>query len=165
MAFCRERKRLLSGGEVTYNCELITLQDGFGILRYKINSRYQVGSVTLLPGMISYGFYWTKRPYTLYVWLTRDGDKVGYYFNLADDIKLCAHEFGWRDLCLDILVLPSGKVETLDEDQLPANLEQNLRHYIESARQLVLRNCRAIIEEAEGVLQETILKGKRNGIH
>jgi len=44
-------------------------------------------------------------------------------------------------------------------------LEQNLRHYIESARQLVHRNCRAIIEEAEGVLQETILKGKRNGIH
>lgn len=49
MALCRERKRLLSGGEVTYDCELVALEDGFGILRYEINGRYQVGSIPFSP--------------------------------------------------------------------------------------------------------------------
>jgi len=154
MAFCRERKQLLSGGEVTYDCELVTLQDRFGILKYVISRRYRVGSLNILPGMISYGFYWTERPYTLYSWLTKGGDKVGYYFNLADSISLSNREFAWRDLALDILVCPSGKVEILDEEQVPPDLEEDLRSYIESAKELVLENHQAIIEGGNRMLEK-----------
>ncbi len=155
----------MSGGEVTYDCELVTLQRGFGILKYVISRRYQVGSLTLLPGMISYGFYWTERPYTLYLWLSKGGDKVGYYFNLADSIRLSNREFAWGDLTLDILVFPSGKVEILDEEQIPSQLEESLKAYIESAKELVLKDHRIIIEEANGMLGKMALRGKRDGVY
>ncbi len=152
MSFCKERKSLLSGGEVTYDCELIGLQEGFGLLRHLIGRQYEVGSLTLIPGMVSYGFYWTGKPYTLYLWLQGNGGRVGYYFNLADSISLSPKEFKWRDLAVDVLILPWGEVEILDEDQLPSNLPGDLRSYIESAKGMVLKNYGAIIEEANNML-------------
>jgi len=165
MAFCQERKRLLSGGEVTYECELVTLQKSFGILRYVLDSRCQVGSLTLLPGMVSYGFYWTGRPYTLYLWWSNAGDRVGYYFNLADSIHLSERVFAWRDLALDILVHPAGRVEIIDEEQIPSQLDEGLRAYIESAKELVLQDYRSVIEEANEALKGVILREGRDGIY
>jgi len=152
MNFCKEKKRFLSGTEVTYHCELVALCRQFGVLKYLVEHRQQVGSLTLPPGTVSYGFYWPDRPYILYKWLNKNGDVLGDYFSLADSVMLSAQEFSWRDLVVDILVLPTGQIEVLDEDEIPECLDGTLRACIESGKQTVLRNYRAVVVETTTIL-------------
>lgn len=154
MKSCKEKKRFLSGDEVTYNCKLITLSKKFGILKYIVDKKQQVGSLTLQSGTISYGFFWQDRPYILYKWFDKNGDVLGDYFSLADSVKLSENEFFWRDLIIDILVLPTGKVEVLDEDEIPKSLDKKLRTYIESAKQMLLNNWQTIITETNAILNQ-----------
>ena len=151
MKLCTEKKRLLSGTEVTYDCELVALSDKLGILKYSIDRQWQVGSVTLQPGAVTYGFYWPDRPHVLYKWLDKSGDALGDYFNIADSVILSEQEFSWRDLVVDILVLPTGQVEVLDEDEIPEYLDEELRHYIESAKRMLLRNCQEVAAETSAL--------------
>lgn len=156
MKSCREKKRFLSGIEVTYNCELVALCTQFGILKYFVEHQQQVGSLMLRSGTVSYGFYCPDRPYILYKWFNKNGDMVGGYFSLADSVMLSAQEFSWRDLVVDILVLPTGQIEVLDEDEIPEFLDDRLRAYIESGKQMVLRNYPAVIEETTTILNRYV---------
>ena len=156
MKFCKEKKRFLSGMEVTYNCELVTLCDQFGILKYVVDRPYQVGSLTLEPDTVSYGFYWPDRPYILYKWFNGNGHAVGDYFSLADSVVLSAQEFSWRDLAVDILALPTGQIEVLDEDEIPESLDEELRTSIESGKQMVLRKYRAVVVETSKMLSQYV---------
>ena len=154
--FCKEKKRLLSGTEVTYDCELVALSDRLGILKYSIDQQWQVGSLILRPGTVTYGFYWPDRSYVLYKWLSEDGDVLGDYFNIADSVMLSAQEFSWRDLVVDILVLTTGQIEVLDEDEMPESLDEELRDYIESVKQMLLRNYPAVIMETIAILNRYV---------
>ena len=151
---CKEKKKLLSGKEIIYNCELVTLDIKFSILKYVIEHQQQVGSLLLRAGTVSYGFYWIDRPYILYKWFSKNGDLLGDYFSIADSVRLSTKEFFWRDLIVDILVLPTGNVEVLDEDEVPEFLEENLRNYIKSGKQILLRNYHAIIAETNTILNQ-----------
>jgi predicted RNA-binding protein associated with RNAse of E/G family len=153
MRTCRERKRYLSGAEVVFECELVALEDRFGILKYVLDRRWQVHGLTLHPGTLTYAFYWLDRPYNLYWWLDGSGETVGYYINLADSVQLSAREFAWRDLVIDLLVLPGGRIRLIDEEELPDGLEQGLLSYIQAGKRLLLRDYKAIIEEATALLQ------------
>jgi len=153
---CKEKKRLLSGTEVTYDCELVALSDRLGILKYSIDQQWQVGSLILQPGAVTYGFYWPDRSYVLYKWLSEDGDVLGDYFNIADSVMLSAQEFSWRDLVVDILVLTTGQIEVLDEDEMPESLDEELRDYIESVKQMLLRNYPAVIMETIAILNRYV---------
>lgn len=156
MKSCKEKKRLLSGTEVTYDCELVALCDRLGILKYSIDQQWQVGSLILQPGTVTYGFYWPDRSYVLYKWLNKNGDALGDYFNIADSVTLSVQEFSWRDLVVDILVLPTGQIEVLDEDEMPESLDDELRDYIESVKQMLLRNYRAVIVETTNILNRYV---------
>lgn len=153
MKRCLEKKRYLSGAEVTFECELVALEERFGILKYVIDQQWQVSSLTLRPGVVTYAFYWTDRPYNLYWWLDEDGETLGYYFNLADSVSLSPQEFVWRDLIVDVLVLPSGQAQVVDEDEVPDTLDKELWRRIESGKQRVLGNHQAIIKEAATLLE------------
>jgi predicted RNA-binding protein associated with RNAse of E/G family len=150
----------LSGDEVIFECELVALEDGFGILKYVLDQEWQVQGLTLRPGDVTYAFYWTDRPYNLYWWVKRDGQTVGYYFNLADSVSLSPHEFVWRDLIVDILVLPGGQVQVIDEDEVPDDLDEELKAFIASAKRQVLQNHPAVIENARAMLARR-LKSKQ----
>jgi predicted RNA-binding protein associated with RNAse of E/G family len=161
MRRCIERKRYLCGDEVIFECELVTLEERFGILKYVIHRQWQVDDLALRPGTVTYAFYWVDRPYNLYWWVDQDGRTVGYYFNLADSVELSAHEFVWRDLVIDILILPASRGETgqrqvqiIDEDGLPDTLSGALRAYIEAGKCQVLQNYATIIEEVSLILDE-----------
>lgn len=156
MKRCKERKRYLSGAEVTFECELVALEDRFGILKYVIDQQWQLHGLTLGPGAVTYAFYWVDRPYNLYWWLDEDGETIGHYFNLADSVELSAREFVWRDLVVDILVLPTGQVQVVDEEQVPDALDEALRAYIEAGKQAVLWDYRAIVEEAAALLDRYV---------
>ena len=60
----------------------------------------------------------------------------------------------WRDLIVDILVLPGGEVEILDEVELPTAADTWLKIYIEATKQMVLRKYPAIIEETNHLLKQ-----------
>jgi len=152
MTVCIERKRYLSGGEATFACELVALEPDFGILKYVLDREWQVHGLALRPGHVTYAFYWTERPYNLYWWVDERGQTLGHYFNLADSVVLSRDEFSWRDLVVDVLVLPDGQVHVIDEDQVPGELDGNLGTYIQTARQQVLHDHRGIIGEAAALL-------------
>ncbi len=149
MQQCREIKHTLSGDTQTYLCDLLQYKPGFGVLRYIIDREYNVSGHRLLPRDVTYGLYWEDRPYTLYVWdLSRIKSKL-YYFNIADSISLQPEEFIWRDLTIDILIVADGRIQVLDEQELPPNLSQELRGYIRRGVNLVIGKHREIIREAE----------------
>ena len=152
MKSCNERKKYLLGDEIVYPCELIALRDEFGILKYLVDRQHKVGSLIIPPDTISYALYWTDRPYVLYSWFNRDGQVIGHYFNVADSVSLLAYEFSWRDLIVDILILPAGQIEILDEDEIPASLDPEMKKHIESVKQLLLQNHQTIIDETSGIL-------------
>lgn len=153
MKICIETKLTLSGPAKTYRCELVSLQDGIGILRYVIDREYDIAGFRLQPGDVTLAVFWEGRPYTLYVWLReKQGDRA-YYFNIADSVSLRPEEFLWRDLAVDILVDNEGTVKVLDEHELPADLPRELLEYILQARDEVLAGYRDILEEAERLIQ------------
>lgn len=156
MTACLERKRYLSGAEVTFECELVALEDRFGILRYVIDQQWNVEGLTLRPGTVTYAFYWTDRPYNLYWWLDEDGQTLGCYFNVADLVSLSEREFVWRDLVVDILVLPTGQVHVIDENEVPDGLDEELRAYIDAGKRQVLRNHPIIVEAAAAILKTKV---------
>lgn len=151
---CCEKKHLLNGKVILYNCELITVSKEFGILKYIVDREYKVGSIVLQSGIITYGFYWTDRPYTLYKWFDKKGEVAGNYFNIADSIVLTPQEFSWRDLVVDILILPSREVEILDEDEIPHSLDERLNKYIESSKQMILQHYQEVIPETTLIIKQ-----------
>ena len=149
---CRERKRYLSGKTAVFECELMHLESDFGILRYILDRQAEVGPVVLHPGDVTYAFYWPRRPYNLYWWQHPDGSTIAHYFNLADRVALSAEQFSWRDLVVDILALPDGRVHVLDEEELPSGIDDVLKRYIREAKKQVLDNHACISAEAARLL-------------
>jgi hypothetical protein len=159
MNSCIEKKITLSGGTETYQCELLSLKDGVGVLRYVIDRSYDIAGHILSPGDITFAVYWQGRPYTLYVWLRREQRDRSYYFNIADSVLLRPEEFLWRDLVVDILVDSAAKARVLDEHELPHDLPPDLLEYIVKAKEHVLTNFRDIIEEADKLIEATLCPG------
>lgn len=153
MSHCREIKYYLKGGYDTFDCDLVELQEGHGILKYVIPKPYQVAELNLLPGDLTYAFYWEKRPYTLYKWI-RESHYLGNYFNIADSIKLDRKTFVWRDLIVDIWIPPEGILKILDWHELPNNLSPSLKRYIAQAQQEIRDNYLQVIHETDQRLHE-----------
>lgn len=151
MASCREIKLTLSGKTHVYDCELVRYAGTSGILNYVIDRYYEFAGITLKPGDITRAFYWSDRPYTLYVWQLQERGSI-YYFNVADRISLTPEEFIWRDLAVDILIDADLHVQILDEHELPSDLPIELSHYIESAKKDILRRYKQIIAEVQPLL-------------
>jgi hypothetical protein len=151
MSVCIEKKLTLSGKVYLFECELLLLNSGLGVLKYVIDREYTVDGINLQPGDITHALYWIDRPYTLYIWhLTRD--RVVHYFNIADRISLQPREFLWRDLAVDIMIEDGRNVRVLDEDELPGNLEPELSHYIQSAKKTIIQEYALIIHEANVIV-------------
>jgi hypothetical protein len=149
---CLEKKLTLSGETQTYSCELLHLEKGFGILRYVIDRAYDIAGLKLAPGDETIALYWEDRPYTLYIWHRKAGN-AAYYFNIADRVSLSQLEFRWRDLAVDILVDPQGKIRVLDEHELPPNLGDGLARSIRDAKSHILARLDSIINEANAAVR------------
>lgn len=170
---CIERKIRLSGEEVSYECELLALEEGYGVVRYVIERDRSVDGLLLPAGTVTLGLYFADRPYNLYYWIApREAASAGgaeapagaadrggaaddpwardiaYYFNIAEPLDLTRETIAYRDLVVDVLVLPDGTARVLDEEELPGNLDQELRGRIAAARDRILANRVRIIAEA-----------------
>jgi len=153
MSECIEKKKKLTGQTQIFPCELIRLKQDYGLLKYIIPRSYRVAEVFLPVDSITYAFYWPDRPYTLYRWYRSSGALLGNYFNIADQVRLTPAVFSWRDLIIDVLITPQGNLTVLDQDELVAPLEPQLKRYINNAKSLIINNYKDILNKTDKILE------------
>jgi Protein of unknown function (DUF402) len=143
-----EVKRTWDGREKRFECTVLLHQDPHLVVLFVAAEEMNVHGVVLPAGTVTFGHFWTDRPYNVYHWLSpHSGATLGYYFNVAEDTRLAGDELSWRDLIVDILVSPTGRPLLLDEDEIPPDAPVALRHRIREA-------CETISSELDTRLQE-----------
>lgn len=116
----------------------------------------QIG-LTVPAGSISSGFFWEAKPFNLYHWMTPRGETIGDYFNLAAETRISAGRIEWLDLVLDLCILPGSEGTWLDEDEMGADGNGNLRRQVEAAK-TSLRAQSAQLVRHLGRLSGSLLK-------
>lgn len=74
--------------------------------------------VTVAAGSISYGYFWPRRPYNVYRWLTPGGDLIAHRFDAVTAVKVTESAVDYRDLVLDWWAFPDGSIVEEDRDEL-----------------------------------------------
>ncbi len=144
-----EIKTTLSGRVETFACDLVERTPGRVVVLYRLPHARVLHGVWLPPGAVTVGYFWRHRPYNLYHWVTSGGQTLAYYFNVGEIVRWEAEVLEWRDLVVDVLATPDGRVTVLDEDELPPDLDQATRRRIEAARDEVLHELSLLVAEAE----------------
>jgi hypothetical protein len=156
-----EVKVTASGERQEFACQLLDRSATHVALLYKSTQARRVGDLRLPKGTVTYGYFWSGRPYNVYHWVHPDGGTLGYYVNLADGIVFHPHSVEWRDLALDLLFSPDGgRVQVLDEDEL-ATLPPGLQARAQAARTHVLTHRDEIVAEVAACTAH--LRGPRHG--
>ncbi len=146
-----ERKARLDGTSAEFRCEALHIEPGQrAVLRYTSDheARIRDTDIVLPPGTVTIAHYWTDRPYNVYHWLA-DGRTVAFYVNVADRTEITADAVSYRDLVVDVVLRPSGALEILDEEELPADLEPAARKAIADALEIVVTGARRLAIEIE----------------
>ena len=145
-----EIKRTLAGGEKRFDCGVLRADGSHMVVLFVAPAAMHVHGVDLAAGTVTFGHFWTDRPYNVYHWLDADsGATIGRYVNLADETRIEPGTLSWRDLVVDILIGRDGAVTVLDEDEIPDDLPVDLRQSIESAKADVIGAAAALIAELE----------------
>ncbi len=129
-----EIKTTLAGEEKRFDCELLARGAAETVVIYRMPRDVELEDVALPEGSISLGYFWAHKPFNAYHWLDDQGRTLALYFNISDGTRLGDDEIAWRDLAVDVLITPDLRCRVLDEDELPADLDADLRAYIEAAR-------------------------------
>lgn len=146
-----EVKRTLRGGEKRFDCAVLARSGGHLVVLFVAPEAMLVHGVALPAGTVTFGHFWSDRPYNVYHWLdAATGATIGYYFNLSAETRFEGERLEWRDLAVDVLALPDGSVTVLDEDELPPDLPEELGRRIAAAKAALLRDPAAAIAELEG---------------
>jgi len=123
-----EIKRTLDGREKRFDCAVLARTPTHLVVLFVSTGPMNVHGVGLPAGTVTFGHFWTDRPYNVYHWLDRrSGENLGTYVNVADQTTIEDGVLAWRDLVVDVLVAPGRALAVLDEDELPADLPPELR--------------------------------------
>jgi hypothetical protein len=144
-----EIKRTLAGGEKRFDCLRLSGDAEHAVLLWVAREPMHVHGVDLPTGTVSFGHFWTGRFYNVYHWLDADRRTMGLYFNIADRTRIAADELEWRDLVIDVLATPAGRIDVLDEDELPTVVEPEAAAHIAEGKAAVLGSLAAITAEVE----------------
>jgi hypothetical protein len=144
-----EVKRTLAGAEKRFECRLLARTSTHLAVLWIAPAAMHVHGVDLPAGTVSVGHFWSDRPYNVYHWLRGDRTTVGYYFNLADRTTWTAERLDWRDLTVDVLAMPGGRLDVLDEDELPAELDADARAHIDAGKAALLGATATVLAEVE----------------
>ena len=153
-----EIKRRLAGGEQRFGCRRLAGDAGHAVVLWVAPTPVHVHGVDLPAGTISLGHFWSDRYYNVYHWLDRAGQTLGYYFNICDQTRIAAGVIEWRDLTVDVLALPAGRLDVLDEHELPAQLAPDVAAHIEAGKRAILDAPAAVLAEIEAT-SRTALPG------
>jgi hypothetical protein len=123
-----EIKRTLDGREKRFDCAVLSRTPTHLTVLFVSTEPMNVHGVVLPAGTVTFGHFWTDRPYNVYHWLDpRSGETLGTYVNVADQTTIEDGVLAWRDLVVDVLVSPGRALSVLDEDELPGDLLPELR--------------------------------------
>lgn len=156
-----EVKRTLLGREKRFECGVLRRAGTHIVVLYVSPVAMHVHGVDLAPGTVTFGHFWTDRPYNVYHWLDpqhgkmngeMNGQTIGHYLNLSADTRILDQPeplLEWLDLVVDVLVMPGGHVTVLDEDEIPAGADDETRARIGAARARALADVPALVHELD----------------
>jgi hypothetical protein len=146
-----EIKRTLDGREKRFDCRLLALAPDrrHAAVLWIAPEPMHVHGIDLPAGTVSVGHFWTDRHYNVYHWLDRAGQTLGYYFNICDETRITAGTIEWRDLVVDVLAIPGGRLDVLDEHELPDGLPPGILDHIAVGKDAILAVPAAVMTEIE----------------
>lgn len=144
-----EIKQTLAGGEKRFDCLRLSGSAAHAVLLWIAREPMHVHGVDLPAGTISFGHFWADRFYNVYHWLDADRRTIGFYFNIADRTRIAAAELEWRDLVIDVLATPAGRLDVLDEDELPEVVDPEAAAHIAAGKAAILGAPSAVMAEIE----------------
>lgn len=153
-----EVKRHLEGGAHRFECELVLRRPHLVIVLFRHWRSRSAGGFSIPRGSRTHGFFWRRRPYSLYRIVRPDGELIAHRYDVVDDIRLGGREVSYLDLLLDIWIAPDRSVEIEDEDDVVEYARRGLLSKVQveaihRARALVLRRHAAIAREASRLLK------------
>jgi len=137
------------GHTQSFACDVALRTEQCIVVYYRMTRDYNLHGIPLQAGNLTVGYFWFDRPYNLYHWIERDGTTSAWYFNIGDVTSFDGSTLEWHDLAVDILATPSGRIDILDEDELPADLDPALRSRIMHARDVVLGALAELTSDAD----------------
>jgi predicted RNA-binding protein associated with RNAse of E/G family len=157
-----EIKRTLDGREKRFDCRLLALAPDrhHAAVLWVAPAPMHVHGVDLPAGTVSVGHFWTDRHYNVYHWLDRAGETLGYYFNICDETRIEAGVIDWRDLTVDVLALPGGRLDVLDEHELPDELPAAIAAVIATGKNAILQAPAAVMAEIDAASQSALARSR-----
>jgi hypothetical protein len=157
-----EVKRTLDGREKRFDCRLLALADGgrHAAVLWVAPAAMHVHGVDLPAGTVSVGHFWTDRHYNVYHWLDRAGETLGYYFNICDQTRIEPGVIDWRDLVVDVLALPGGRLDVLDEHDLPAEVPPDVAAHIAAGTAAILGAPSAVMAEIDAASRAALARSR-----
>ena len=144
-----EIKRTLAGAEKRFDCTLLAGDSDHAVVLWIAPGPMHVHGIDLPAGTVSFGHFWADRHYNAYHWLDARRETIGFYFNICDRVSIRPDVVDWRDLVVDVLATPGGRLDVLDEDELPARLDADVAAHIALGKASILRAPAAVTAEIE----------------
>jgi len=144
-----EIKRTLAGVEKRFDCTRLAGDERHVVVLWIAREPMLVHGVDLPAGTISFGHFWRDRFYNVYHWVDAGGRTLGLYFNICDRTRISGERLEWRDLVVDVLATPDGRLRVLDEDELPPALEDDVAAHIAAGKAAILDAPAVVIAEIE----------------
>lgn len=153
-----EVKRHVEGGAYRFECELVLRQRHLVVVLFRHWRGRSAGGFPIPRGSSTHGFFWSRRPYSVYRIVGPNGGLIAHRYDIVEDVRLGEREVSYLDLLLDVWVAPDGTVLVEDEDEVADYARRGLlsraqRGRIERARALVLRRHPAVAREAARLLE------------
>lgn len=144
-----ERKIRYDGTIAEYYCRRVKIGKEDAVLCYRLENSVSLHDseteLTIPEGSRTVSYYWTDRPYNVYIWTDQNGRYIGSYLNIVGNTRISDRVVSYEDLILDVLVLPDGSYSVLDEDELPEPLEQFKQGYVSRILRSLLRSLDSLL--------------------
>jgi predicted RNA-binding protein associated with RNAse of E/G family len=144
-----EIKTTLAGVEKRFDCRWLAGDARRAVVLWIASAPMRVHGIDLPAGTISFGHFWADRYYNVYHWVDGAGRTIGFYFNLADRTRISEATLAWRDLVLDVIATPAGRLELLDEDELPARLDPDVVAHLAEGQAAIFADPARLMAEIE----------------
>lgn len=151
--FC-ERKVKPDGSVREYRCTLVRAEAGMVVVEFLMARGGAIAGtpIEVPPGSISHGYFWRRRPYSVYRMRRADGEVFAHRFDAVTGVRFEPAAVTYRDLALDWWALPDGTIIEEDRDEFEAFVHAGVlspsdaRRALDAAQQVYSR-YRHIINE------------------
>lgn len=121
-----ERKIRYDGTAADFECRVVRMEKDAVVLSYVMPETVSVGpgssGIDLPAGSVTFAYYWSERPYNVYIWRDRQGTWLGAYFNIVRNTRITSKMISYEDLIIDFVVSPDGCSWVCDKEELPESL-------------------------------------------